>query len=252
MLNQQLIERYCLLIVSIEIMSIGMIFTAHADLGLSPNFIFAHLCSAYFKSSELLNNILFQLLLLFIQIIILKGKFKKFQLFQIIIWALLSIFIEINNIIFLNNFYPKHYLIKIIFILIGSFMIGLGISIQILIKTLYTPVEGLLIVLYNIYNYNICYIKIFIDFILILLTSIISYLLLGNIFGIKEGTIISAIFVGYFLGITSRKIGNIIIDFLYRNYPEKKGEEQFNDELFVNDELYNKKEDFVNNLTMWE
>ena len=131
-------------------------------------------------------------------------------------------------------------------------MIGLGISIQLLIKTLYTPVEGLLIVLYNIYNYNICYIKIFIDFILILLTSIISFLLLGHIFGIKEGTMISAIFVGYFLGITNKKIGNIIIDFLYRDYPEKKGEEQFNDELFVNDELYNKKEDFVNNLTMWE
>ena len=76
--------------------------------------------------------------------------------------------------------------------------------------------------------------------------------MLGDVFGIKEGTIISGIFVGYFLGLTNKRVGTIIIDFLYRNFPEKKGEEQFNDDLFLNDDLYNKKEDFVNNLAMWE
>ena len=252
MLNQQLIERYCLLIISLEIISIGIVFTTHANLGIYPFFAFSEISSFYFKSSTLLYDFLLQIIFIIIQIIILRIQFKIFQLFQITIWFLLNIFMELNNIIFLGNFYPKHYLIKILFLLIGSFMIGLGINIQFFIKALYTPGEGLLITIYNKLKYSIYYTKIIFDFILILLSTTYSYLMLGDIFGIKEGTIISGIFVGYFLGLTNKRVGTIIIDFLYRNFPEKKGEEQFNDDLFLNDDLYNKKEDFVNNLAMWE
>ena len=251
MINQQLIERYCLLLLSIEIMSVGIVFIQHADLGITPIFAFAQILSLYFKSG-FLYNIIFQLFLIFIQIIVLKGKFKRFQIFQIMIWFILKAFIEFNNIIFLGNFFPKHYLFKILFLLIGCFLTGFGISIQLFIKTLYTPVEGLLFTIYNKFNYNLCYTKIILDCILIFISISFSYLLLGNIYEIKEGTIISALLVGYFLGICNKKVGIIVIDFLYRNLQEKKGEEEFNNDLFVNDDLYNIKEDFVNSLTMWD
>ena len=252
MINYQLIERYCFLILSLGIISIGIIFTLHADLGYTPILLFPYLISNYFKSSIIQYNLLQQILFIIVQIIILRNNFKKIQLFQIIIWVLLNLFLGINNIIFLGNFYPKHYLIKILFLLIGSFIIAFGINIQFFIKTIYTPGEGLLFSIYNKLNLKLYYNKIIFDFILIILSSIFSYLLYGTIIGIKEGTIISGIFVGYFLGIINKKTGNIVIDFLYRDCPEKKGENQFNDNLFIDDDLYNKKQDFIDNLTMWE
>ena len=100
-------------------------------------------------------------------------------------------------------------------------MIGLGINIQFFIKALYTPGEGLLITIYNKLKYSICYTKIIFDFILILLSTIYSYLMLGDVFVIKEGTIISGIFVGYFLGLTNKRVGKIIIDF-YIGISQKK------------------------------
>ena len=252
MLNYQLIERYCFLLLSLEIISIGIVFTNHANLGYSPFLLLPYLLSNYFKSSIFLYNLFQQILFIIAQIIILRNNFKKFQLFQIIIWIILNLFLGINNIIFLGNFYPNHYLIKILFLLIGSFMIGFGINIQFFIKIIYTPGEGLLISIYNKFNLKLFYIKIIFDFILILFSLILSYILFGIINGIKEGSIILGIFVGYFLGLTNKKTGDIIIDFLYRNCPEKKGEKEFNDDLFIDDNLYNKKEDFINNLTMWE
>lgn len=252
MLNYQLIERYCFLLLSLEIMSIGIIFINNSDLGIFPLLSLPYILSLYFKSSIIYFNLLLQLLFIIIQIVILNNNFKMFQFFQLIIWLILDLFLEINNIIFLRDFYPKHYLIKILFLLIGTFMIGMSINIQIIIKTLYTPSEGLLFTIYNYLNYNLCYTKIVIDFILILLSMIISYLIFGTILGIKESSIIAGIFVGYFIGISNKVVRKIILDFLYRNCPERKGEEKYNDNLFLEDDIYNKKEDFVNNLHIWD
>lgn len=252
MLNHQLIERYFFLILSLEIMSIGIVFTNHADLGISTLLSIPYILSFYFKFSIIIFNILLQILFVIIQILILRINFKKFQLFQLLIWLILEIFLDINNIFFLQYFYPKHYLIKILFLLLGSFLIGISINIQIIIKTLYTPGEGLFISIYNTFHSNLCYTKIILDFFLIFISTIISFLFLGKIIGIKEGTIISGIFVGYFLGITHSKIRKIIFEFLYRNCPEREGEEHFNENLFVDDDQYNKKEDFVNSLNLWD
>ena len=252
MLNHQLIERYFFLVLSLELMSIGIVFISHGDLGIPPFLSLSYVLSSYFKSSLLLNDLLQQILFIIIQILILRKNFKKRQLCQIFLWFLLNIFLIINNIIFLGNFYPKNYLIKILFLLFGCFLIGIGINIQFFIKTIYTPYEGLFLTIYNILQYNISYSKIIFDFILIILTTIFSYLLFGSIIGVKEGTIICGIFIGFFLGTFNEIVGKIVIDFLYRSCPENKGEENFNDNLFIDDQIYNKKDDFINSLNIWE
>ena len=252
MLNHQLIERYFFLLLSLELMSIGIVFISHGDLGIPPFLSLSYVLSSYFKSSLFLNDLLQQIFFIIIQILILKQNFKKIQLCQIFIWLLLNIFLSINNIIFLGNFYPKNYLVKILFLLFGSFLIGIGINIQLFIKTIYTPCEGLFLTIYNILQYNICYTKIIYDFILILLTTIFSYLLFGSIIGVKEGTIVCGIFIGFFFGTFNERVGKIVIDFLYRSCPENKGEENFNDNLFIDDQMYNKKDDFINSLNIWE
>ena len=236
---------------SLELMSIGIVFITHGDLGIPPFLSISNILSSYFKSSLLLNDLLLQIFFNIIQILILRKNFKKIQLFQIFIWFLLNIFLEINNIIFLGNFYPKDYLIKILFLLFGSFLIGIAINIQLFIKTIYSPCEGLFLTINNILQYNICYTKIIFDFILILMTAILSYILFGSVIGVKEGTIVCGIFIGFFLGTFNERTGRIIIDFLYRNCPENKGE-NFNDNLFIDDQMYNKKDDFINSITMWE
>jgi len=252
MLNHQLIERYFFLLLSLELMSIGIVFISHGDLGIPSFLSLSYILSSYFKSSLFLNDLLIQIFFIIFQILIIRQNFKKIQLCQIFIWLLLNIFLSINNIIFLGNFYPKNYLIKILFLLFGSFLIGIAINIQLFIKTIYTPCEGLFLTIYNILQYNICYSKIIFDFILILLMIILSYLLVGSITGVKEGTIVCGIFIGFFLGAFNERAGKIVIDFLYRNCPENKGEENFNDNLFIDDQMYNKKDDFINSLNIWE
>lgn len=211
MLNHQLIERYFFLLLSLELMSIGIVFISHGDLGIPPFLSLSYVLSSYFKSSLFLNDLLQQIFFIIIQILILKQNFKKIQLCQIFIWLLLNIFLSINNIIFLGNFYPKNYLIKILFLLFGSFLIGIGINIQLFIKTIYTPCEGLFLTIYNILQYNICYTKIIYDFILILLTTIFSYLLFGSIIGVKEGTIVCGIFIGFFLEHLMKELEKLLL-----------------------------------------
>ena len=57
--------------------------------------------------------------------------------------------------------------------------------------------------------------------------------LFREIKGIREGTVISAFLVGFFSGYTTPVIGPFVLNILYRNFPEKREEKQFNNNLFI-------------------
>ena len=232
MLNYQLIERYGILVIALEFMTMGIIFTIHGNLGITPISCPVYVLSLGFSPTLGEFTIAMHVLFVIIQIILLRSKFEYIQLLQIPLGIIFGILIDVNNYI-MGNIYPLSYFGKLIFICIGSFSCAIGVSIEVTVKTVLIAGEGLLLAIITVFNLPLGKTKIAFDSSLLLISVIISLYLFGEIKGVREGTIIAAFLVGFFAGYTTPIIGPFLLNILYRNCSEKRGEKEFNNNLFI-------------------
>jgi uncharacterized membrane protein YczE len=232
MLNYQLIERYGILVIALEFMTMGIIFTIHGNLGITPISCPVYVLSLGFSPTLGEFTIAMHVLFVIIQIILLRTKFEYIQLLQIPLGIIFGILIDVNNYI-MGNIYPSSYFGKLIFICIGSFSCAIGVSIEVTVKTVLIAGEGLLLAIITVFNLPLGKTKIAFDSSLLLISVIISLYLFGEIKGVREGTIIAAFLVGFFAGYTTPVIGPFLLNILYRKCPEKRGEKEFNNNLFI-------------------
>ena len=210
----------------------GIIFTIHGNLGITPISCPVYVLSLGFSPTLGEFTIAMHILFVIIQIILLRSKFEYIQLLQIPLGIIFGILIDANNYI-MGNLYPSSYFGKLIFICIGSFSCAIGVSIEVTVKTVLIAGEGLLLAIITVFNLPLGKTKIAFDSSLLLISVIISLYLFGEIKGIREGTIIAAFLVGFFAGYTTPVIGPFLLNILYRNYPEKRREKGFNNNLFI-------------------
>ena len=246
MINIQLIERYLLFLLALESMSFGIAFTIHANLGVTSISAAPYVLSLGLSPTVGQFNMMLHTLLVIIQIYLLKDKFQKIQLLQIIIGIIFGCLIDINNYFILKKINPKNYIIRIVLVILGSLFLAIGITIQVFIKTINSAAEGFLITIVNVFDLPIGKTKFIFDITLCIIAVISSLFLLGEIKGVREGTVISSFFIGFFVGYLKPRMGDYIINFLYRNFPERKGEENFNDNFCINDTSNDNLKEMIN------
>ena len=85
-------------------------------------------------------------------------------------------------------------------------MVGVGVSIEVMAKLVTTPGEGLVLAICKVFPVKFGNTKIAFDVTLVLisLTTILIYL--GHLEGVREGTIIAAIFVGFIAKLVSEPL----------------------------------------------
>ena len=232
MLNYQLLERYGFLVIALEFMTLGIIFTIHGNLGITPISCPVYVLSLGFSPTLGEFTIAMHILFVIIQIILLRSKFEYIQLLQIPLGIIFGILIDINNYFFGNY----------------SFSCAIGVSIEVTVKTVLIAGEGILLAIITVFDLPLGKTKVAFDISLLIISVIISLHLFREIKGVREGTIIAALLVGFFTGYIKPVIGPPILNILYRNCPEKKGEKEFNNNLFVdnyNDKIEQKKLDNI-------
>ena len=99
MLNYQLIERYLILVIALEFMTMGIIFTIHGNLGITPISCPVYVLSLGYSPTLGEFTIAMHVLFVIIQIILLSPKFELVQLTQIPLGIILGVLIDINNYI---------------------------------------------------------------------------------------------------------------------------------------------------------
>ena len=81
-----------------------------------------------------------------LQILILRSRFKAFQLVQLPIAVIFGTLIDLS--VYLTSWAESdHYLMQWVVTIIGALILGIGVSIQIQPKLLYLPGEGLVMAL---------------------------------------------------------------------------------------------------------
>ena len=197
MSKKETVKRYILFVISLFFCGVGIAFTKHAELGVSPISSLANVISIKFDFISFGNwLIVSNLILLFGQIILLRRNFKPIQLMQIPLSFIFGYFTDFGLWI-IKDIPNENYIIRLLLVFAGIIFIGFGISLGVIADVVLNSGEGFVKALADVTKKDFGTVKIIFDVSCVLFSIMLSLLLFdGRLLGTREGTIISAVFVG--------------------------------------------------------
>lgn len=195
---QKTVSNYIKFLLSLVIMGFGIALVTKSGLGTSAVSSVPYVLSNVFALSFGTFTFIINMLYFVIQILVLRKDFPKNQYFQIVVGPVLGIFIDLSMFI-LKNLDLSNYLLKVVILLVGCFIVAYSIWLQLEANVVINPTEGIVKVLADKTNIKFSSMKTYFDIFLVVVASLISFIGLGRIVGVREGTLISAFVVGYFI-----------------------------------------------------
>lgn len=201
-----MIKRICLFVVGLFVMSLGVAFSIISTLGTTPISSISYSLALITHIDIGITTFIFNAALILVQFIILRSRFKKKRLLQLINCVLFGYFT--NLALYLVSFIPFEASIPyyILFLAVSIFLTALGIFIYMPANIAPLPGEGCVESVAIVTNWRFSTIKIGFDASMVIISLIMCALWYTNIFGsVYIGTIISAVMVGF----TLRQISNL-------------------------------------------
>lgn len=193
-----MIKRICLFTVGLFIMSLGVAFSIVSTLGTTPISSISYSLALITNINIGITTFIFNAALIFIQIIILRSRFRKKRLLQFINCVMFGYFTDLA--LYLVSFIPFNNTISyfILFLLISIFLTALGIFIYMPANIAPLPGEGCVEAVAIVTNWRFSSIKIAFDALMVIVSLVMCGLFYTNILGaVNVGTIISAFMVGF-------------------------------------------------------
>ena len=167
------LKRYLLFLVGLFVNALGVSLITKASLGTSPISSIPYVLSLNFAFTLGNFTIFFSVLLILLQILILRKNFKLEDILQIPVSIAFGYFIDLTMYL-LTWVNPGNYLIKIIALLIGCAILGFGVYLEVVADVVMLPGE--------------------------------SFVFAGQLNGVREGTIIAALLVGFIARLCGQKL----------------------------------------------
>ncbi len=202
MSTKEFIKRYILFMISLFLSALGVAITKHAGLGVAPvssvaNIIFSKY--SFFSLGTWL--MIWNILLLFGQIIILRKNFRLYNLLQIPLSITFGIFTDFS-LWCISEIELDNYSSCIIAVFIGVCIRALGIALAITADIILNSSEAFVKAVSDTIKYKFGLIKVLFDIACVAVSVLISIIFFdGSIIGTREGTVISAIFTGIFVSL---------------------------------------------------
>lgn len=190
------VKRYIIFLTGLFINSLGVSLITKADLGTSPISSIPYVLSLNFPMTLGQFTIIFSILLIIIQLFILRKNFKAEHLLQIPISILFGYFIDLTMVL-LGFVHPEAYGLKIIYLLIGCVILGFGVYMEVLANVAMLPGESFVRAVSTTWNTNFGNTKVAFDVSLTVIAAALSFLFVHRLEGVREGTIIAALLVGF-------------------------------------------------------
>lgn len=194
-MSTKIIKGYGLFLLSLFIMGMGISLVTLAHLGTtpitSPPYVLSLSLPISFGMLTMLANFVFVL----IEIIVLGKDFPKEQYLQLIVGPILGLSIDFWSYFILYIPQP-FYIIQLLMVIIGCAIIAYSTVLQLKANVVNNPAEGVVKAFAFKTSKHFGSIKLYFDISLVVIAVIISFVSLGTIAGVREGTVISALIIG--------------------------------------------------------
>jgi uncharacterized protein len=208
------IRRVALSLLGNFVLAFGVAVAVKADLGITPVNSIAFVLSKIFPIDHgLLTGIIYASYVL-IQLAILRREFRLYNLLQAGVGLLFGWFVFLcNHILAFPT--PEFYLARLLFLLSGVIIIGLGITLYLRANLIPQPAEGLILAIQKKSGWKLHNIKVVFDCSVVVIAAVISLIIIKRIIGIREGTLIAMLGIGRCMGFFTKRLG-AKIDALFR------------------------------------
>ena len=185
--------------------SLGVSLITKANLGTSPISSIPYVLSLNFPFTLGNFTIFFSIFLIVLQLIILRKNFKLEHILQIPVSIIFGYFIDLTMILFfwVN---PEAYIMKIVYLLMGCLILGVGVYMEVLADVVMLPGESFVRAIVLTWKTNFGTTKICFDVSMSVIAVVLSFVFAGRLAGVREGTVIAALLVGFIARLIGKKL----------------------------------------------
>jgi len=203
--RSNVIYRIIMYILGLFVLAMGVAFSINSKLGTSPVSSLPYVVSTLTSTNmSLWVPIIFGFYIV-LQIVILRKNFKWINLAQIIFAFVFGYFTDFTQMIlgdftiadYMGSSPVLVYIGQLLMLIISIVLIGIGVSMYINAKLLPMPMEGLSLTIAQVTGVKFSTMKTIVDTVVVVIGIIISFIVAGQLVGIREGTVIAAVCVGF-------------------------------------------------------
>lgn len=196
MRNKYLPRRLALLISGLFIMAYGVSFSIKAGLGTSPISSLPYTLSELTPLTVGTATIAMHCFLIILQIQLLRKQYRPLQLLQLPV-ALVFGCLTDATLYTIHSLAPSNYIQQWLFCLAGILLVGFGVACEIKANIIPLAGEGFVLAVCQKSAFSFPPTKICFDCSLVLLSCILGFVFRGSLLGVREGTIVAALSVGW-------------------------------------------------------
>ena len=199
------LKRYLIFLVGLFVNSLGVSLITKANLGTSPISSIPYVLSLNFPFTLGNFTIFFSIFLIVLQLIILRKNFKLEHILQIPVSIIFGYFIDLTMILF-SWVNPEAYIMKIVYLLIGCLILGVGVYMEVLADVVMLPGESFVRAIVLTWKTNFGTTKICFDVSMSVIAAVLSFIFAGRLAGVREGTVIAVLLVGFIARLIGKKL----------------------------------------------
>jgi len=148
------------------------------------------------------------------QLIILRKDFNPIYVIQVGFLIIFGYFVDFTKLL-LSFQTPDNYILQLIILLISIVSLAMGLVLYLKADIMPMPAEGFIIALQKCIDKEFYKIKYTMDTLLVLTSVILSFVFLGELDGVREGTFIAALLIGRTMGFLEKtfkkQFGSLVI-----------------------------------------
>lgn len=193
---------YCL---GFFLIAIGISISAKSTLGVSPVNSVPYTVSLLTGAEQGMCTTAFFLVLILVQFLISPKDFTPVSFLQIICSFVFGWFVTLANVCTTALPVPESYPVKLVYIVISLFFVAVGVFLYVNSDLLPLPAEGVMLTLSRKTKipFHLC--KIGFDCTVVVTAAVISLIVKGELLGVREGTVLAAVFVGMIIKPVSKR-----------------------------------------------
>lgn len=207
--------------IGLLLLAFGVAFAIKSNLGISPvsSTSYAIFNVLKFKGIETVSYgtcvTAVYLFYIAIQFVLLGKAFKPINFLQILVSTVFGWFVNFTTAV-VGGPATDNYVIRLCLLAVSILLIALGISLYLGAKIVPMPSEGMgMAITEKLKKYPYHKVKIFLDCIFVSSAVAISFIGTGQILGVREGTVITAVLVGRVMGLLRPFLSPIIQKFCF-------------------------------------
>ena len=221
-------KRYLIFLVGLFVNSLGVSLITKANLGTSPISSIPYVLSLNFPFTLGNFTIFFSVFLIALQLIILRKNFKLEHILQIPVSIIFGYFIDLTMILF-SWVNPEAYVMKIVYLLIGCLILGVGVYMEVLADVVMLPGESFVRAIVLTWKTNFGTTKICFDVSMAVIAAVLSFVFAGRLDGVREGTVIAALLVGFIARLIGKKLA-FLKDMIFLETASVENESEANEQ----------------------